>query len=182
MRWTIRMLTTAIVVVVAGSAGVFAEEPWQRMQLRAGMKELALWGALDVDEGDHPWLWLGGDLGFMASPRHEFGPTMDLQLWLFDWETAAGGAGGGFYRYHIPIRSRRVGPFLGARALGYYGEQREWDAEIRAEGGFWHFLTESTAISVTGFYGRRFGPHCGWCYCPDDRDRFGMSVGLSAFF
>jgi hypothetical protein len=172
----------ALAVAIATGNPVQADDPWRRVQLRTGMRELSMWGALDVDEGGQTWLWLGGDLGFMVSPRHEIGPTMDLQLWWFDWESAAGGACGGFYRYHVPVRSRRVEPFLGVRAVGYLGEYREWDAEVRAEGGLWHYMTESTAINLTGFYGRRFGPHCEWWYCPDDRDRFGMSVGLSVFF
>jgi hypothetical protein len=66
--------------------------------------------------------------------------------------------------------------------MGFLGEQRDWDAEARVEGGIRHFLSESSAITLTGFYGRRFGPHCEWWYCPDDNDRFGMTVGVSAFF
>ena len=49
------------------------------------------------------------------------------------------GACGGFYRYNVPIGSRRVVPFIGARAVGYLGEYSEWDAELRAEAGIRHF-------------------------------------------
>jgi hypothetical protein len=182
MRMMTCVVVTAAAAFIAVGAPAGAEEPWQRVQFASGMRELSLWGALDVHLGDLIVLWIGGDLGFMLSPRHEVGPTMDLQVWVFDWDYVDGGSCGGFYRYNIPVRSRRVAPFVGVRAMGFLGDQRDWDAEARAEGGIRHFLSTSSAITLTGFYGRRFGPHCEWWYCPDDNDRFGMTVGVSAFF
>ena len=171
----------AMAVTAAGRPSA-AEETWHRLELDKGMTELALWGALDTYEGDELWLWLSGDVGYMLSPRHEIGPSLNVQIWLFDWEADASGSCGGFYRYIIPVRSRRWVPFVGVRGLGFLGQPREWDAEARAEAGFWHFLDERAAITVTGFYARRYGHNCEWWFCEDDRDRLGMSVGLSLFF
>lgn len=182
MNRTISVMVMAAAAVVATGAPCADEEPQERVHLKSGMRELSLWGALDVHESDQIWVWLGADLGFMLSPRHELGPTFDLQSWIFNWDTDAVASFGGFYRYNIPVRSRRFVPFMGARAMGFLGDQREWDAEARVEGGVWNFLGENAAINLTGFYGRRFGPHCEWWYCPDNPGHFGMSIGVSVFF
>ncbi|HOC41926.1 MAG TPA: hypothetical protein PKJ99_02820 [Thermoanaerobaculales bacterium] len=181
-----RWLEMAIVAfsVIGGGLPAAAEDSqaWQPVQLEQGMTEFALWGALDTYEGDEVWLWLAGDVGFLLSPRHEIGPSLNVQVWLFDWEAEASGSCGGFYRYNIPLRSRRWAPFLGVRALSFLGGPREWDAEARVEGGFRHFLAEGAAVTVTGFYARRFGQHCDWGSCGTDADRLGVSLGLSMFF
>lgn len=183
MRRWLEMALAALSVAGAGLPVAAADtETWQRMELERGMTELALWGALDTYEGDELWLWLSGDVGFMLSPRHELGPTLNVQVWLFDWATDASGSCGGFYRYNIPASSQRWVPFVGARAIAFLGEPREWDAEARVEGGFRHFLNEGAAITLTGFYARRIGSHCEWAFCRDNQDRFGMTLGLSVFF
>lgn len=181
MRRWIGMVVVAA-ATAAGGPPVAAGEISQPIEFEKGVTELSLWGALDVDEGDEAWLWFGGDVGFLVSPRHEVGATVYLQFRAEDWVTALGSACGGFYRYNIPIGSRRVVPFVGFRAVGYLGEYEQWDAEVRAEGGIWHFVSEGMAINLTGYYGRRFGHDCEGGYCPEDRDRWGMSVGLSVFF
>ena len=183
MRRWIEMAFVAVSVAVAGlPAAAGAEETWHRVELDKGMTEFSLWGSFDADERDYAWLWFGGDVGFLVSPRHELGATVYLQYVVFDWATAVGGACGGFYRYNVPIGSRRVVPFIGARAVGYLGEYSEWDAELRAEAGIRHFTGNATAIDLTGYWGRRFGPDCEGAYCPDDADRAGLSLGLSVFF
>jgi hypothetical protein len=183
MKRRLEMAIAALSVAGAGLPLAAADtEPGQRVELDKGMTELSLWGALDTDELDYAWLWFGGDVGFLVSPRHELGATVYLQYVVFDWATAVGGACGGFYRYNVPIGSRRVVPFIGARAVGYLGEYSEWDAELRAEAGIRHFTGNATAIDLTGYWGRRFGPDCEGAYCPDDSDRAGLSVGLSVFF
>jgi hypothetical protein len=181
MRRRIRTVLLAALAVAAGQPAV-AEERWDRVELDKGMTELSLWAALDTRAGDEAWLWLSGDVGFMLSPRHEVGPSLNVQILLFDWEAEASGSCGGFYRYYIPVSSRSWAPFVGARALGYIGEPRDWDTEARVEGGFLHFVAEGAAISVTAFYARRFGLHNEWWVDEEDRDRLGMSVGLSVFF
>jgi len=181
MRRWIGMALAALSVASAGMP-LAAQETGQRVEFEKGMTELSLWGALDTLEGDELQLWLAGDVGFLLSPRHEIGPSLNVGVWLFNGDTDASGSCGGFYRYNIPVPGSRWAPFVGVRALGFLGESREWDAEARVEGGVRHFLDGGAAITVAGFYARRYGPHCEWWYCPDDEDRFGMSVGLSVFF
>ena len=170
-RW-IEMAFVAVSVAAAGlPAAAGDEEPWQRVELDKGMTEFSLWGSLDADERDYAWLWFGGDVGFLVSPRHELGATVHSTLGC-----------GGFYRYNFPIDSRLVVPFIGARAVGYLGGYQDWDAEVRAEGGIRRFIGSGTAIDLTGYWGRRIGPACERTYCPDDSDFAGLSVGLSVFF
>jgi hypothetical protein len=168
-----RMATAAILMawtfVVAAPAS--AQEPFDRIQLDTGLKELSFWLGVNVDEGDDALLGFGGDVGFLVSPRHELGATVQSSLGC-----------GGFYRYNFPIDSRRVVPFIGARAVGYLGEYQDWDAEVRAEGGIRRFIGRGTAIDLSGYWGRRIGPDCEGAYCPDDSDFAGISVGVSLFF
>jgi hypothetical protein len=187
MRRPISMVF-AVAVTIGAVLPAAGQESARQVWLQPGMQEFSLWGSLNSYGDNTSSLRLAGDFGFMLSSRHEVGPTFNLQLWDSDLGTDAWGSFGVFYRYSIPIRSRHLIPFGGARVVWpvgvvwLSGYDQEWDAEARAEVGIRYIVAGRTSLDLTTFYRRTFGSLCEWSGCSEDEDRIGFAIGISVFF
>jgi len=187
MRRPVFMVFAAAVTIGTVLPAAGQESPKQ-VWPQPGRLELSLGGSLTSYGDNNSSLRLAGDLGFMLSPRHEAGPTLNLQIWNSDLGKYAWGSIGVFYRYNIPTRSRHLIPFGGVRVVWpvgvvwLSGYDQEWDAEARAEFGIRYLVGGRFSLDLTTFYRRTLGSLCEWSGCSEDEDRFGFAIGVSVFF
>ncbi|MHC4067128.1 MAG: hypothetical protein ACYSUI_21855 [Planctomycetota bacterium] len=151
--------------------------------MEKGLKEVSFLFSLEHVQGSGTYLAIMGEYGYMITQRHELGPVLNMSYSDPSGgrrgSSAAGGAGL-FYRYNIPNKSKRLLPFVGGRALGFFGGIDSMNWELRPEIGIRMMPAPGASVNLILFYREIFQSDPAW----GDRwgSRFGVTAGVSIFF
>jgi len=152
-------------------------------ELEEGAREVSFVFDLENTGASGTSLAVAGEFGFMVTDRHEFGPVLFVDYWNPNWsgsDSLIFGGAGVFYRYNISNRTKRLLPFVGARASLFFGdtEIRSW--ELRAEAGIRIIPAEGASVNFALFYRQTFLSEPNRFEGPGSR--LGVTAGVSIFF
>lgn len=151
-------------------------------ELEKGRHEASFVLGLEHAQESGTYLAVSGEYGFMVTARHEVGPVLSLGYSDPDWpgaDSSTSGGAGVFYRYNIPNRSKALVPFLGARALGFFGDIDSYSSEVRADAGLRVMPAPGASVNLALFY-REIFFHSDWY--DDTGSSVGLTAGVSIFF
>lgn len=151
-------------------------------ELERGDREASFSLGLEHEQGAGTYLAISGEYGFMISSRHEVGPVLSLGYSNPDWPGAGSstwGGAGAFYRYNIPNRTKALVPFLGVRALGFFGDLDSYSSEVQADAGLRVMPAPAASVNLAVFYRETFF-RSDWYH--EHGSNVGMTAGISIFF
>jgi len=177
------MKKTLITVLAVGLVAILISGDAAGAELEKGQRELTFHMVLEHERGSGTYLAIMGEYGFMITSRHELGPVLSLGYSNPDSPTISSSTSGGagvFYRYNFPIKSKMLLPFVGGRALGFFGDMDYRDSELQAEIGIRVMPSPGASVNLAVYYREAFQSDPPWW--DEIGPKGGVTAGVSIFF